>query len=75
MKRDFSETAFDMVAMLTGQKPKVAPPQKRKADPEKMRALGSKGGAKGGRARADKLNGEARKAIAQKAAAARWSKD
>jgi len=35
-------------------------------------ALGKLGGAKGGKARADKLSPAKRKAIAKKAAAARW---
>ena len=37
-------------------------------------ALGKLGGAKGGKARADKLSPEERKAIAQRAAQARWAK-
>ena len=37
-------------------------------------ALGKLGGAKGGRARADKLTPERRKEIAQKAVRKRWSK-
>jgi hypothetical protein len=37
-------------------------------------ALGKLGGAKGGRARAEKLSARKRKAIAKKAAAARWQK-
>lgn len=37
-------------------------------------ALGKLGGAKGGRARADKLTPERRKEIAQKAGQKRWSK-
>ena len=36
--------------------------------------LGRLGGLKGGRARANKLSGRKRKAIAQKAAKARWDK-
>ena len=38
-------------------------------------ALGKLGGKKGGIARRDKLTPEQRKAIAQKAARARWGKD
>jgi hypothetical protein len=38
-------------------------------------ALGKLGGSKGGRARAAKLSPEQRKAIAQRAAQARWAKD
>ena len=37
-------------------------------------ALGRLGGLKGGKARADKLSPSRRKAIAKKAAAARWGK-
>jgi hypothetical protein len=37
-------------------------------------ALGKLGGAKGGRARADKLSAAKRKQIARKAAQARWNK-
>jgi hypothetical protein len=37
-------------------------------------ALGRRGGLKGGKARASKLTAEQRKAIAQKAARARWAK-
>ena len=37
-------------------------------------ALGRLGGLKGGRARAEKLTEEQRKAIAQKAASTRWQK-
>jgi hypothetical protein len=37
-------------------------------------ALGRRGGLKGGKARAASMTGEQRKAIAQKAAKARWAK-
>ena len=37
-------------------------------------ALGRRGGLKGGKARAESMTGEQRKAIAQKAAKARWAK-
>lgn len=37
-------------------------------------ALGTLGGQKGGKARAEKLSGKKRTAIAKKAAAARWAK-
>jgi hypothetical protein len=36
-------------------------------------ALGRRGGLKGGKARAEKLSGEERKAIARRAAIARWA--
>lgn len=38
-------------------------------------ALGRKGGLKGGKARAQKLTSEERKAIAKRAAEVRWSQD
>jgi hypothetical protein len=38
-------------------------------------ALGKLGGSKGGKIRAERLTPEARKAIAQQAAKARWAKD
>jgi hypothetical protein len=38
-------------------------------------ALGRQGGLKGGKARAKKLTSEQRKAIAQRAAQARWGKE
>jgi len=41
---------------------------------ELARALGRRGGLKGGRARAEKLTPEERKEIARKAAKARWDK-
>ena len=44
----------------------------RKKNPAAV-ALGKLGGAKGGRARAAKLSSEEKKAIAQKAAKARWA--
>jgi hypothetical protein len=38
-------------------------------------ALGKRGGAKGGRARAENLSSKKRKSIAKKAAKARWSRN
>ena len=81
-KRDFSQVAFDLVAKLTGEKPKAD--EKKEAmtsamdDPELrkqvMREMGRRGGAKGGRARAAKLDKEQRSEIAKKAAQARWKR-
>jgi hypothetical protein len=42
--------------------------------PEERVEFASKGGAVGGRARADKLSSKRRSEIARKAAAARWAK-
>jgi hypothetical protein len=68
---DVNEFAFSVVQQATGQVPKPEP------EPEKNPAavsLGRLGGLKGGRARADKLSAAKRRAIAKKAASARWLK-
>lgn len=44
------------------------------SDKNPMASLGREGGLKGGPARAEKLSGDQRVAIARKAAAARWGK-
>jgi hypothetical protein len=67
-KGDINETAFEIVQRVTGAA---------KAQPEKNPAavaLGRLGGLKGGRARADSLPPSRRKAIAKRAAMARWGK-
>jgi hypothetical protein len=70
-EHDFAVNAFRVVQEATGQiEPK--PPKPRKEYDYK--ALGHKGGLKGGKARASKLTPEQRKEIAQKAATARWVK-
>lgn len=51
----------------------VLPPAIKEKNPAAV-ALGRLGGLKGGKARAEKLSSKKRKAIAQKAAKARWSK-
>jgi hypothetical protein len=69
--RDVNEVAFAVVQQATGQAPKPEP------EPEKNPAavsLGRLGGLKGGKARADSLSPSKRRAIARKAAAARWRK-
>jgi hypothetical protein len=55
-------------------KPIEFPARPKKKNPAAV-ALGKLGGAKGGKARAAKLSPERRKAIAQRAARARWAKD
>jgi hypothetical protein len=64
-RRDFSQIAFDIVQQATGEAEKPTPLTGKKAD-------SSKGGKKGGKARADKLTPEERSEIAKKAAKARW---
>jgi hypothetical protein len=81
-KRDFSQVAFDLVAKLTEEKSK---PEERQETlsaaldddalrKQVMREMGSRGGKKGGVARAVALSPEKRAEIAQKAATARWDK-
>lgn len=76
---DFNQHAAKLVENVTG----MSPPKGiyrdllgRIKDAKKNQAavaLGKLGGAKGGRARADKLSAAERSAIAQKAAKTRWS--
>jgi hypothetical protein len=74
-EKDINEIAFSVVQQATGQIPKIAPPVvTAKKNPAAV-TLGRLGGLKGGKARADSLTPAKRKAIAKKAAAARWKKD
>jgi len=68
--RGLNQLAASIVAQATGE---VPPPADDGKDPAAV-ALGRKGGAKGGPARAAKLSPERRREIAQKAAASRWGK-
>ncbi len=70
---DINQIAFSIVQQATGQMPKVAPPAQPKKNPAAV-TLGRLGGLKGGKARADSLTPAKRKAIAKKAAAARWDR-
>jgi hypothetical protein len=62
--------AFSIVQQATGQIPKQGPP----AEESKAVTLGRLGGLKGGKARAESLSPRKRKAIAKKAAKARWNR-
>jgi hypothetical protein len=64
-RKDFSQIAFKVAQIATGEAPKPQPLTGKKADSRK-------GGLKGGKARADKLTAEERSEIAKKAAKARW---
>lgn len=76
MRPDIAEIAYRTMMEATGQAPKTLPPSERsKADrnPDAV-ARGSKGGRKGGPARAAKLSPRKRQKIGKKAAKARWGK-
>lgn len=70
LREDASTMAFRIVAEATGQAEKTPDPDAGK-DPAAV-ALGRKGGAKGGKARAARLTKAQRADSAKKAAAARW---
>src|SRR5881275_295804 len=73
-KRDFMEVARNIVEHAIGEQMDGHPlpePEPDTRNPHAV-ALGRLGGRKGGRSRAKKLSSARRKAIAKKAAAARW---
>lgn len=70
LPRDTNELAKYILEVTTGETEKIEPPIKNPA----AVALAALGASKGGKARADKLSSKRRKAIAKKAAKARWSK-
>lgn len=65
MPTDLNQRAKAIVDLATGE---------REAQPARLETTGREGGKKGGPARAQKLSGEERSAIARKAARARWAK-
>jgi len=65
-QEDENTIAAQIIELTTGQETKEKNPA--------AVALGRLGGLKGGKARAAKLSAQKRKAIARKAAKARWSK-
>ena len=67
-EHDFSINAFRVVQEATGQ----VEPEEKSVQEFDAKALGRKGGLKGGKARAEKLTPERRSEIAKKAAQARW---
>ena len=70
---DLNQLAASIVADATADEPTAGQPAAPEKDPAAV-SLGRRGGLKGGKARAAKLSPEQRKEIAQRAAAARWSK-
>jgi hypothetical protein len=71
---DFAVTAFGVVQEATKEEPKQPQPKTTDGKNPSAVALGRLGGLKGGKARASKMTPEERKALAQKAAKARWNK-
>lgn len=70
MPRDPNQRAKLIVDMVLGEaEPEPAPAK----DPERVER-GRKGGAKGGKLRAERLSPERRSEIARQAAAARWTR-
>jgi len=74
--RDFASNALRVVEQAIGEKMDGSPlPDPNEGKNPAAVALGKLGGAKGGRARAKALSPAKLKAIAKKAAAARWHPD
>lgn len=73
LRKDENELAFDTVRAMLGEGPRPMPPGEREKNPEAV-ARGSKGGKKGGKARAARLSPEERKEAARLAAQSRWKK-
>ena len=65
-RKDFTQTALDVVRQATGEVTAPAPSKKQES--------GRKGGLKGGAARATTLTSAQRSQIAKKAAQSRWKK-
>jgi hypothetical protein len=72
--RDFATIARRVVEQAIGEQMDGTPLENPEPKNEAAVALGRLGGQKGGKARAERLSPSERKAIAKKAAAARWSK-
>lgn len=72
-KRDFMQIAREVVEKAIGERMDGAPLEPDTRNPHFV-ALGSKGGKKGGSARAKALSAKRRSAIAKKAAKARWKR-
>lgn len=64
------QAAHSIFAQITGEEPRIVPPEKNPA----AVALGKLGGAKGGKKRAAGMTAEERKEAARKAAETRWSR-
>ena len=72
LRPDVAETAFRVFQEAIGERPKTLPPGERtEKNPDAVKR-GRKGGKKGGTARAKALSERRQRAIAKKAAKARW---
>jgi hypothetical protein len=70
--RDPNQLAKSIIDIATGEKPDRDPTPEEQGKDAAAVARGQLGGAKGGAARAAKLTGAKKSAIAKKAAKARW---
>jgi hypothetical protein len=75
LRPDAAETAYRVMLEATGQADKTPPPGERTTKNSEAVARGSKGGKKGGKARAEQLSAENRTAIARHAAQARFRRN
>lgn len=73
LPKDPNKLAYEVVRLST-EEPDEKQQEERSAISKYLSEIGRKGGLKGGKARAEKLSARKRKAIAQKAARARWSR-
>ena len=76
LREDVAERAYRTLQEALGERPKTVPPSERTKDQKNPEAQkrGRKGGQKGGDSRNTKLSAAMRRAIARKAANARWKK-
>jgi len=74
LRKDENEVAFGIVQAMIGEGPRPAPRGEREEKNPEAVTRGSKGGKKGGKARASKLTPEERSEVARLAATARWRK-
>jgi hypothetical protein len=68
LSKDANQLAAEIVSLSTEE------PRETTSVKEYLSSIGRKGGLKGGKARAKKLNAETRQLIAKNAAKARWSR-
>lgn len=75
LRPDVAETAFRVMQDAIGERPTTLPPGKRtEKNPDAVKR-GRKGGARGGKARAEKLTAEQRAEVARIASGVRWRKE